>query len=112
MTPTHHGDPLRVGRETWRQIAYEEDAATGRLKERETGVFHQLPIKPAWAVTVHKSQGQEFDRTCVDLGRQAFAHGQAYVALSRCRSFEGLTLRRPLRREDFRLDPAVVEFFE
>ena len=112
VTPTQHHDPLRVERETWRQIAYEEDHATGRLRERETGLFHQLPIKPAWAVTVHKSQGQEFERTCVDLGHGAFAHGQAYVALSRCRSFEGLTLHRPLRRNDFRLDPAVVAFFE
>jgi ATP-dependent exoDNAse (exonuclease V) alpha subunit len=105
-------DTVSVTRETWRQIVYEEDPATGRLRERETGVYHQLPLKPAWAVTVHKSQGQEFDQVRIDLGARVFAHGQTYVALSRCRSFEGLSFHRPLRRDDFRLDPAVLEFLE
>ena len=106
------GKVVRVGLETWRQIAYEEDPVTGRLQERELGLYHQLPIKPAWAVTVHKSQGQEFERAHVDLGQGAFAHGQTYVALSRCRSFEGLSLGRALRREDFQIDPLVRDFME
>ncbi len=112
VLPSGRREPVSVGPETWRQIVYEEDPATGRLRERETGVFHQLPLKPAWAVTIHKSQGQEFDHVRIDLGARIFAHGQTYVALSRCRSFEGLSFHRPLRREDFTLDPAVLEFLE
>ena len=66
------------------------------------GYFTQLPFRLAWAVTIHKSQGKTFDRIVVDLERGAFATGQTYVALSRCTSFEGIVLRRPMREE---LDP-------
>jgi ATP-dependent DNA helicase PIF1 len=64
----------------------------------------------AWAVTIHKSQGKTFDRVIVDVGRGTFAHGQVYVALSRCTTFEGLILRKPIRREHIRMDWRVVRF--
>jgi ATP-dependent exoDNAse (exonuclease V) alpha subunit len=112
VTPAGKDAPVPVGREIWRRIRYEPDTESGRIRERETGRFRQFPLKPAWALTVHKSQGQEFDQVRIDLGRGAFAHGQAYVALSRCKTFEGIRLRRPIRLQDFRLDPAVRDFLE
>lgn len=79
--------------------------------ERETkGSFKQIPLRLAWAVTIHKSQGKSFDQVVVDLGRGAFATGQTYVALSRCTNFAGLHLAKPLRKSDVRLDYAVVRF--
>jgi ATP-dependent exoDNAse (exonuclease V) alpha subunit len=76
------------------------------------GTFRQLPLRLAWAVTIHKSQGKTFDRVIIDLGRGAFEHGQTYVALSRCRTLEGIVLRQALRPSDIRTDPRVVEFYE
>ena len=68
------------------------DRATKRISTRKTGAFTQYPIRLAWAVTIHKSQGKTFDRVVIDIGRGAFAHGQVYVALSRCTNFAGITL--------------------
>ena len=76
------------------------------------GTFTQYPLKLAWAVTIHKSQGQTFDRVIIDLGRGAFEHGQTYVALSRCRTLDGITLRQKLRLSDIQVDERVVEFYE
>ncbi len=94
----------------WEKIDYEFDPGTGGIVPVPVGSFRQYPIKLAWAMTVHKSQGKTFDRVIIDLGRGAFAHGQSYVALSRCRSFQGIRLRRPLRPSDLILDERVVEF--
>ena len=73
-------------------------------------VFEQYPIKLAWAVTIHKSQGKTFERVIIDLGRGAFTHGQTYVALSRCVSFEEIYLRTPIRFSDIILDQEVEKF--
>ena len=70
----------------------------------------QLPLKAAWAVTIHKSQGKTYDRAIIDLGSGAFAPGQTYVALSRLTSLDGLYLTRPLRPRDSRVDPDVQRF--
>lgn len=74
------------------------------------GQFTQYPLKLAWAVTIHKSQGHTYDAVRIDLERGAFAHGQTYVALSRCRTLEGITLARGIERRDIIVDPVVREF--
>ena len=101
---------VRVERAMWESVRYSLDAETGKPTPRPVGRFTQFPLKLAWAMTIHKSQGKTFDRVIIDLGNGAFAHGQSYVALSRCRTLEGITLKRPLQSKDLVLDPEVREF--
>jgi ATP-dependent exoDNAse (exonuclease V) alpha subunit len=108
--PSRPGGPVRVERAQWESIRYELDPATGAVVPRPVGRFTQFPLRPAWAMTIHKSQGKTFDRVVIDLGGGAFAHGQSYVALSRCTTLEGITLRRPLSGRDLMVDPDVQEF--
>ena len=82
----------------------------GNVETEVVGSFTQLPFRLAWAVTVHKSQGKTFDQLVFDRGRRVFAAGQLYVALSRCTSLEGLTLKHPLRSQDVITDPEVKRF--
>jgi ATP-dependent DNA helicase PIF1 len=107
---------VRIGRATyeiepadWERFVYEPDG-DGTPQRKAVGVFRQVPLRPAWALTVHKAQGLTFDAVHVDFGRGAFAHGQTYVALSRCRTLGGLTLSRHLRRADVRVDDAAFAF--
>jgi hypothetical protein len=95
----------------WENIRYGVDRQ-GHITEEVLGTFDQLPINLAWAVTVHKSQGLTFDRVHIDLGHGAFAAGQLYVALSRCRSLEGVYLQRRLKRSDAIVREAVLDFYE
>jgi len=101
-------DLVWVARYRWSILRPERDA-TG-YSYREVGFFEQLPFKLAWAVTVHKSQGKTFDKVIFDKGRAVFAEGQLYVALSRCRSLEGLRLAKPLRLTDVKTAPEVAAF--
>ena len=101
---------MRVERAQWESIRYELDPATGAVVPKPVGRFTQFPLRPAWAMTIHKSQGKTFERVIIDMGQGAFAHGQSYVALSRCTTLEGITLRRPLSGRDLLLDPDVGEF--
>ena len=104
------------------EVGYEEldvirYTATGTEEETKIGTetlgtYKQIPVRLAWAVTIHKSQGKTFDKIIIDLGRGAFEHGQTYVALSRCRTLQGIVLRNPLTPRDVMVDPAVVEFYE
>jgi len=96
--------------DTWQNIEYYYDRDAKRIQHRVIGTFQQVPVRLAWAITIHKSQGQTFDRVYVDLGRGAFAHGQTYVALSRCRSLEGLTLARPVSPTDVIFDDEVEAY--
>lgn len=94
----------------WEKVEYEYNEADRGIEPKVTGSFTQYPIRLAWAITIHKSQGKTFDHVIIDLGRGAFAHGQTYVALSRCRSFEGIRLKTPIRPSDIILDGAVSQF--
>jgi hypothetical protein len=105
---------FEVRPESWRQIKYQfiktEQYPEGRIEEVEIGSFRQIPIRLAWAVTIHKSQGQSFEKLNVDLGTGAFAHGQAYVALSRARNIDGLRLISPLRKSDLLIDRTIINW--
>jgi hypothetical protein len=96
---------------TWEVRKHKLDYASYSITTEVVGSFTQYPLKLAWAVTIHKSQGLTFDDAIVDLGAGAFAHGQTYVALSRCTSFEGLILKTKVRRKDIIVDYAVTEFY-
>ena len=87
--------PIAVGKEVWSNMKYTIDPDTKELKEEEDGSFEQYPLKTAWAITVHKSQGLTFEKAIID-ANASFAHGQVYVALSRCKTLEGLVLSSPI----------------
>ncbi|KAF0185050.1 MAG: hypothetical protein FD163_1747 [Hyphomonadaceae bacterium] len=95
----------------WERFAYDVDA-NDKPTRKTIGTFKQLPLKLAWALTIHKAQGLSFDKVHIDFGRGAFAHGHTYVALSRCRSLAGLTLSRNLRRSDLIIDSRASAFLE
>lgn len=95
---------------TWVLYRSVYDHTAHRLEQKRLGSFTQLPIRLAWATTIHKSQGKTFDRCVVDLRRRAFASGQVYVALSRCRSIEGLELTQPVTVGQVLLDWRVMKF--
>ena len=101
---------------TWEALRYgvseggSGDEGEGRLKSETVGKFRQLPIRLAWAMTIHKAQGLTLESVYLDMGRGSFAHGQTYVALSRARSLEGLALARPLRRADIVFDEAALRY--
>lgn len=85
---------------------------TGGIEARVIGTFEQYPIKLSWAVTIHKAQGKSFDNINIDVGYGAFVHGQTYVALSRCKTIEGIRLKTPLKIKDIIFDKRVTEFFK
>lgn len=97
---------------TWHKYVYEWDPQTETVSKNAIGSFTQFPIKLAWGITIHKSQGQTFDHVTINLGRKAFATGQTYVALSRCTSFKGITLKRPVSSEDIFVDKRITKFLE
>ncbi len=105
-----NGDVVEVVPHTWELFKYEYNRSTKRISTRKTGAFAQYPIRLAWAVTIHKSQGKTFDRVVIDMGRGAFAHGQVYVALSRCTHFAGITLTKPITKNHIRMDWRVAQF--
>jgi PIF1-like helicase/HRDC domain/UvrD-like helicase C-terminal domain len=95
--------------EAWQNTKFSLDEQDKKISESSTGTFVQYPLKLAWAITIHKSQGLSFDKVCIDV-KNAFAHGQTYVALSRCRRLSGLVLQAPVRPENIIADPVVVSF--
>ncbi len=99
-----------VNREIWENVCYRYDKETKKITEEVLGTFTQYPLRLAWALTIHKSQGLTFPRVIIDMQGGAFASGQAYVALSRCQSLEGLTLRSKVNPYDFFVNPAIRSF--
>jgi len=95
---------------SWEARRYAFDQAAEKVVETVTGTFKQFPVRLAWALTIHKSQGLTLDNVYIDLGRGTFAHGQTYVALSRSRTLNGLALARPLRPGDVQFDRAALGY--
>lgn len=102
-------DPIVVERAEWKNMKYSIDETTKEIQETEIGSFTQYPLKLAWAITIHKSQGLTFDKAIIDASA-AFAHGQVYVALSRCRTLEGLVLSSQVSKRGIINDPQVSGF--
>jgi len=96
----------------WEMTKYALDEKNNKVVSESIGSFEQYPLKLAWAITVHKSQGQTFDRAIIDIGSGAFEYGQTYVALSRCRTLDGVILKRPIKPSDVIVDERVTEFYQ
>ena len=105
-------DIYDVPKVSWDKIQYIYNEAEQKIEEKVIGSFQQYPVKLAWAITIHKSQGQTFKNVIIDMGYGAFAHGQTYVALSRCTSLKGLILKKPLIFSDIIFDSCVYQFHE
>jgi GTPase SAR1 family protein len=107
-----NGTTFTINQETWEAIDYEYDEKNDKLISNVIGTFTQYPLKLAWAITIHKSQGKTFEKVIIDLGNGAFAHGQTYVALSRCKTLNGIKLKKLIKQKDIILDDKVVNFIK
>lgn len=110
LVRTDQGAVVSVDPYKWSLYHYVFDSKSRALQQESIGTFTQLPLQLAWAITIHKSQGKTFDRVIIDLDRGTFAPGQAYVALSRCSSLEGLVLTKPVQKGHIWMDYGVVNF--
>ena len=106
------GNSYVVEKEEWQKFAYEYNAKEDQMNKKTVGKFTQFPLDLGYAVTIHKSQGQTFEKILINLGYGAFCHGQTYVALSRCKTIEGLVLGQKIRDKDIIIDNDVQEFYE
>lgn len=104
-------ETIMVNREKWQNAKYGINKETQEIEEKVIGEFEQFPLKLAWAITIHKSQGLTFEKAIIN-ARQSFAHGQVYVALSRCKSLEGLILSTPIAAHSIKNDETVISFIQ
>ncbi len=108
---TDDATDIEVTPAEWQNVKYSLNESTKEIEEQILGTFTQYPLKLAWAITIHKSQGLTFERAIID-AQAAFAHGQVYVALSRCTSFEGIVLRSTIAFSSVKTDPVVKQYSE
>ncbi len=104
-------EEIEVKREVWEHVTYDIDSESKAIKERVKGSFSQIPLRLAWAITIHKSQGLTFEKAIID-AELSFAHGQTYVALSRCKTLEGIVLKSPVKTDSIITDNRVTGFNE
>lgn len=107
---TEDGRDLDVQREIWSNVKYTFNEKEQKIEEQEIGTYEQFPLRLAWAITVHKSQGLTFNNVKIDFTGGVFAGGQTYVALSRCTSLKGISLQEPIRKSDIFVRPEVTKF--
>ncbi|ETD21742.1 hypothetical protein HMPREF1199_00072 [Hoylesella oralis CC98A] len=107
---TENGEDYDVEREIWSNIKYTYNEKEQKIEEQEIGTYCQFPVRLAWAITVHKSQGLTFNQVRIDFTGGVFAGGQAYVALSRCTSLEGISLHEAIRKDEVFVRPEVIKF--
>lgn len=112
MLTDHPGEIHDVSRVQWNSYRYVLNPENNQIEPAISGTYTQFPLMLAWAITIHKSQGKTLDRVRIDLGHGAFAPGQVYVALSRCRQLEHLQLVRPIKPSDVRCDARIVRFYK
>ena len=109
MVKLEDGHSIEVKPHTWDNNKFTHDADSGKIKRESIGKCTQIPLRLAWGITIHKSQGLTFDKVIVDAGR-SFADGQIYVALSRCRSLENMHLISMFSQDQIRCDRKIVKF--
>lgn len=107
---TDDGEDFDVERAMWANVRYTYNEKEKKIEEEELGTFTQFPVRLAWAITIHKSQGLTFNRVAIDFTGGVFAGGQTYVALSRCRSLDGLQLKKDITQSDVFVNPNIVRF--
>lgn len=105
-----NGEAVEVTPFEWQMFNFHFDYERKQIISSPAGSFTQYPIKLAWAVTIHKSQGMTFDRVIIDTGKGMFSHGQLYVALSRCRTLKGIILKKPISKKHILMDSRIVDF--